>query len=113
MKKIMLMVAVAASFSLAGCDKIKELTGKSDAPAAKPGASPAAKTEAPKPKVNQPIEDAMSQIPPELREPFQEALKCEVKRNQAKGETKAINITPEYIGNLLNRLKADASIAKC
>lgn len=113
MRKIMLIAAVAASFSLAGCDKIKEMTGKGDAVEKPAGKAPEGKTEAPKPKVNQPIEDAMSQIPPELREPFQEALKCEVKRNKDKGETKAINITPEYIGSLLGRLKADASIAKC
>lgn len=56
-----------------------------------------------------PVDKALVEIPPTERRDFQKAFACEVSRNQ--GE--AIEVTPEYITGLRDRLKADPSLAEC
>jgi len=97
--------AVAMVAALGGCDRLK-------------GDQPAAKTEAPakpapKKNVNQPVEDALSQIPPTMRVTYQKAFACEVKRNNAVKGSKAINVTPDYVRGLMERLKEKPGLADC
>lgn len=107
MSRTMICVALVAAFTLSACDKF----GGGDKPAGK--TAEVAKKAAPKKNVNQPVEDAMMQIPPQMRETYQAAFVCEVKRNKAKEDAKAIAVTPEYVRGLVQRLKDDPSIAKC
>jgi len=103
--KIMSAMLIGA-LGLGACDRIG---GEQAAPAKTAvAAKPAAKK-----NVNAPVEDAMMAIPPQMRNDYQSAFACEVKRNKAKGEAKAINVTPDYVRGLTARLKADASLAKC
>ena len=103
--KIMSAMLIAA-MALGACDRpgANEKAPPKTTAAAKP---------APKKNVNAPVEDAMMAIPPQMRNDYQSAFACEVKRNKAKGEAKAINVTPDYVRGLTARLKADASLAKC
>lgn len=56
-----------------------------------------------------PVDKALVEIPPTERRDFQKAFACEVSRNQSG----AIEVTPEYIADLRERLKADPSLAEC
>ena len=56
-----------------------------------------------------PVDKALLEIPPTERRDFQKAFACEVTRNQ----DGAIEVTPEYITDLRDRLKADPSLAEC
>ena len=56
-----------------------------------------------------PVDIALTEIPPAERREFQKAIKCEVQRNV--GE--AIDVTPEYIRDLRQRVMDDPSIADC
>ena len=56
-----------------------------------------------------PVDRALVEIPPADRRSFQRALRCEIQRNQGD----AIQITPEYIKDLQQRLKQDPSLADC
>lgn len=104
---MMICAALLASASLSACDKF----GGSE-PAPQPTKTAAGKP-APKKNTNPPVEEAMMRIPPQMRESYQAAFACEVKRNKAKEGAKAINVTAEYVNGLVARLKADASLAKC
>lgn len=57
-----------------------------------------------------PVDKALVEIPPTERRAFQSALRCEVERNQ---EEEAIQITPEYIKDLQERLEQNPSLAEC
>ncbi len=100
-------ILAATALCLAACGDAKDEGGAGQTKAA------AVAKKAPQKKINAPVEDAMMSIPPELREDYQKAFACEVKRNKAKGDAKAINVTPEYVKDLTARLKADPSLAKC
>lgn len=102
-KGSMRVFALLAVCALAACGSGEEGKKLPDNSAAAGKAA-----EKPKPKPNAPIEDALAKIPPELRNDFQSALQCEVKKSE-----KAIQITPEYIADLFGRLKANPGIAKC
>lgn len=108
MKKAMICIALVGAMALGGCDK----NGGDGKPAAKTDAKQQAKPAAKK-NVNQPVEDAMMQIPPQMRESYQQAFSCEVKRNKDNKDAKAINVTPEYVRGLVARLKENANLAKC
>tara|TARA_Y100001968_G_C18839550_1_gene472869 strand:- start:167 stop:448 length:282 start_codon:yes stop_codon:yes gene_type:complete len=56
-----------------------------------------------------PVDDALTEIPPAERRNFQKAIMCEVQRST--GE--AIDVTPEYIRDLRQRLADDPSLAEC
>lgn len=56
-----------------------------------------------------PVDKALSAIPPEDRRDFQKAIMCEVKRNKETG----IDITPEFISDLQDRVKKDPSLTEC
>ena len=56
-----------------------------------------------------PIDKAVFSIPPKERAAFNEALKCEIKRN--KGD--AIDITPDFIKDLYLRLKSNPELKTC
>lgn len=100
MKKLIMVAAIGLLASTSACGtKEPEPTKKVE---------PAKKVD-PKIVKNEPIEKAMSEIPPELRVTFQDALKCERERS----EKKSITITPELIRDLTGRLKADPNVAKC
>ncbi len=96
--------ACAALLALAAC-------GQSPENGTTPSPSPSPKAPAKPKTVNQPVEDAMMRIPPELRASYQKAFVCEVKREQAR--SRAIEVTPAYVDDLVRRLKAKPSIAEC
>ena len=56
-----------------------------------------------------PVDKALVEIPPTERRNFQKAFACEVSRYQGN----AIEVTPEYITGLRDRLKANPSLAEC
>lgn len=56
-----------------------------------------------------PVDIALTEIPPAERRNFQKAIMCEVQKNT--GE--AIDVTPEYIRDLRQRLSDDPSLAEC
>ena len=105
MKMRMIMIGTLALTVLAGgCDRFPEKPTKAPEKVA-PKAPQKPKT------VNQPVEDAMMRIPPDLRANYQKAFICEVKREQAR--SKAIEVTPAYVDDLVRRLKERPSITEC
>jgi hypothetical protein len=74
----------------------------------KDGSSPDVPTEAALPPQT-PVDRELSEVPPKDRRAFQRALACEVGRS----ETGSIDVTPEYIDGLRDRLAEDPSIAEC
>lgn len=102
---IRITAAIAMVAALGGCDRFKseEPAAKTQAPA-KP---------APKKNINPPVEDALAQIPPAMRITYQKAFACEVKRNNAVKDSKAINVTPDYVRDLMERLKEKPGLADC
>lgn len=104
--RIMMAGALAAlTLAVGACERFPD----------QPGNTTAAKEEPKKPAkpktVNQPVEDAMMRIPPELRAPYQKAFICEVKRAKTSG--KAVEVTPAYVDDLTRRLKEKPSLAEC
>jgi hypothetical protein len=105
MRKTIIGAMALTAVSLGACDRFKSAD-----PAPKPTAA-AAKPAARKVTVNQPVEDAMMRIPPELRESYQKAFVCEVNREKAKN--KAVDVTAAYVADLTKRLQENPGIAKC
>ncbi|WP_298841740.1 hypothetical protein [uncultured Salinicola sp.] len=87
--------------ALAGCG-----SQDGDGDAQSPTGTPAAPAQY-EPKT--PVDKALVEIPPADRRSFQSALRCEIQRNQGD----AIQITPEYIKGLQERLEQDPSLADC
>lgn len=106
MRIIMAGALAAITLATAACERFPDQPGNTAAPKEEAAKKPA------KPKtVNQPVEDAMMRIPPEMRASYQKAFVCEVKRNKDSG--KAIEVTPAYVQDLTRRLKEKPSIAEC
>ena len=93
--------AIMLISALGGCDRFDNLTGN----------DVSAENSTPE-NIGQPVEDAMKQIPPELRISYHQAFSCEVKNSVAKGNG-PIQITPDYVEGLLGRLQANPNITKC
>lgn len=104
MKLIMIGTFLGAALCLAACDAAPD-SRQEPAPAAKPKEKAKPRT------VNQPVEDAMMRIPPDLRLDYQKAYICEVNREKAK--SRAIDVTPAYVDDLMRRLKERPSIKDC
>lgn len=104
--RLRIVAGAALILATTGCDRFKTSEAKPEPVKTEKAAAPAKKN------VNQPVEDAMAQIPPEMRVTYQAAFACDVKANNAK-KGKAIQITPAYVRELMGRLKANPGIAKC
>lgn len=59
--------------------------------------------------IQKPIDQALGRVDPEDRRTFQKAIACEVKRKNGEG----IDITPQYIDDLRERLNEDPSLSEC
>lgn len=102
---VRLTTAFALMTMLGACDRF-------NAPEKQPNPDKKVEATSDRKDVNQPVEDAMRQIPPELRVAYHEAFKCELVANKTKGGT-PIKVTPAYVKDLTARLRADPNIAKC
>jgi len=108
MKKLLVCAVVLASLS--ACNRMPWSHGQETKEKAQQQAETKAKS-AKKTTVNQPVENAMEAIPPQLRVDFQKALECQIK-HRAPGQP-GIVIDEKFVRDLTSKLKADPSIAKC
>lgn len=119
-----IIIAMAASFALAACGTAEDKK-KDPAPAETVDAAAKAKAVAPaqpkteaqikveQKKVQQTVEQAMADIPPELREKHQAAFNCSIERNNKlpAGQQKEIGV--DTIRSITAQLKANPNANAC
>lgn len=109
MRYARILLASATALSLAGCDMLgSEPAAEPAKVEAEPSPAPQATplTEAEVAVIRDGIEDAMNEVPPELRNDFQKAFSCDAARDPSA-------MTAERIRKITARLKADRSIINC
>lgn len=117
-----IIIALAASFALAGCGSSEEkkdvaAEAKVEAPkavAAKPGQPKTqAQIKVEQKQVQQTVEQAMAEIPPELREKHQAAFNCTIEKNNRlpAGQQKQIGV--DTIKAITGQLKANPNANLC
>lgn len=119
-----ILIAIAASFALAACgssDEVEKPAKESKAEVSKPAAA-APKPNQPKTEaqikveqkqVQQTVEQAMAEIPPELREKHQAAFNCTIEKNNRLPAAQQKQIGVDTIKSLTAQIKANPNANPC
>jgi hypothetical protein len=117
-----IIIALAASLALAGCgssEEKKDVTAeaKVEAPKVAPAKPGQPKTEAQikneQKQVQQTVEQAMAEIPPELREKHQAAFNCTIEKNNRLPAAQQKQIGVDTIKAITGQLKANPNANLC
>ena len=117
-----IIIALAASLALAACGSSEEkkdvaAEAKVEAPKVAPAKPGQPKTEAQikdeQKQVQQTVEQAMAEIPPELREKHQTAFNCTIEKNNRLPAAQQKQIGVDTIKAITGQLKANPNANLC